>query len=151
RGGTLNGFKIRELFVKPHAHDQKFFYGVNFEFSVNYGFWEDRHITSEIRPIVGVHLGKWDLIYNPIMDTDYTGRFGGLHFNPSGRVAYNLNEKWAVAAEEYAGFGTFHTFLPANDQFHEVWAVVDHTSKWVNIETGIGVGVTSGADKLTLK
>ena len=151
RGGTLNGFKIRELFVKPHAHDQKFFYGVNFEFSVNYGYWEDRHITSEIRPIVGVHVGKWDLIYNPIMDTDYTGGFGGLQFNPSGRVAYNLNEKWAVAAEEYAGFGTFHDILPGNDQFHEVWAVVDHTSRWINIETGIGVGVTSGADKLTLK
>jgi hypothetical protein len=35
RGGSLNGFKIRELFVRPHAHDHKFFYGVNFEFGVN--------------------------------------------------------------------------------------------------------------------
>ena len=33
-GATLNGFKVRELFVKPHAEDSKFFYGVNFEFSV---------------------------------------------------------------------------------------------------------------------
>lgn len=56
RGGTLNGFKIRELFVRPHAHDHKFFYGVNFEFSVNYLYWESRRITSEVRPILGVHL-----------------------------------------------------------------------------------------------
>jgi hypothetical protein len=34
-GMTYNGFKLRELFVKPHAADQTFFYGVNFEFSVN--------------------------------------------------------------------------------------------------------------------
>jgi hypothetical protein len=151
RGGTINGFKIRELFVRPHAHDHTFFYGVNFEFSVNYTYWEPRHITSEVRPIVGVHLHKVDLIYNPIMDTDYTGGFGGLEYVPAGRVAYNFNDKWAAAVEEYADFGSFHSFLPARDQFQEVWAVADHNTKWLNIETGIGFGVTHGADRVTLK
>src|SRR5271156_4002875 len=28
RGGSLNGFKIRELFVRPNAHAHTFFYGV---------------------------------------------------------------------------------------------------------------------------
>jgi hypothetical protein len=151
RGGSLNGFKIRELFVRPDAHQHEFFYGVNFEFSVNYTYWEPRHITSEIRPIIGTHLGKFDLIYNPIMDTEYRGGFGGLEFVPAGRIAYNLNDKWAVAAEEYDDFGTFHDVVKANEQFHEVWAVMDHNSKIVNIEAGVGVGVTDGADKLTLK
>ena len=31
RGATINGFKIRELFVRPHAHENMFFYGVNFD------------------------------------------------------------------------------------------------------------------------
>ena len=73
RGGSINGFKLRELFVRPHAKDDTFFYGVNFELSVNYLYWEPRHITSEIRPIVGLHLHPIDLIFNPIVDTDYTG------------------------------------------------------------------------------
>src|SRR5579871_5581861 len=34
RGATINGFKLRELFVRPNAKDHTFFYGVNFEFSV---------------------------------------------------------------------------------------------------------------------
>jgi hypothetical protein len=151
RGGTINGFKIRELFVRPHADDHTFFYGVNFEFSVNYTYWESRHITSEVRPIVGVHLHPVDLIFNPIVDTDYTGGFGGLEFVPATRVAYNLNDKWAVALEEYADFGPLRKFNPARDQFHEVWAVLDHSSKFLSIETGVGVGVSHGADKLTLK
>jgi hypothetical protein len=151
RGGSLNGFKIRELFVRPHAHDHTFFYGVNFEFSVNYKYWESKRITSEVRPIVGLHLHPWDLIFNPIVDTDYTGGFGGLEFVPAERVAYNFNEKWAAALEEYEDDGPLHKFLPVRDQFHEVWAVMDHNSKWVNIETGIGFGVTHGADKVTLK
>ena len=29
QGATYNGFKIRELFVKPHADEQRFFYGLN--------------------------------------------------------------------------------------------------------------------------
>lgn len=151
RGGSLNGFKIRELFVRPHAHDHKFFYGVNFEFSVNYSYWESKRITSEVRPIVGLHLHQWDLIYNPIMDTNYTGGFKNLEFVPAGRVAYNFNDKWAVAAEEYSDFGQLDHFYSTHNQFQEVWAVMDHNSHWVNIETGVGVGVTAGADRLTFK
>ena len=151
RGGSLDGFKIRELFVRPHAKDHKFFYGVNFEFSVNYKYWESRKFTSEVRPIIGLHLHPWDLIFNPIVDTNYTGGFKNLEFVPAARVAYNLNDKWAVAAEEYADFGPLRHFDSAHNQFHEVWAVMDHNTKYVNIETGVGIGVTSGADKLTFK
>lgn len=151
RGGSLNGFKIRELFVKPHAHDQKFFYGVNFEFSVNYSYWESRRITSEVRPIVGWHLHPVDIIINPIVDTDYRGGFGGLEFVPAARIAYNFNDKWALSAEEYDDDGPLRQLLPTGEQFHEVWATVDRGSKVLAIETGIGFGVTPGADKLTFK
>src|SRR5579872_7243737 len=65
QGPAINGFKIRELFVRPNAHERKVFYGLNFEFSVNARYWESKRITSELRPIFGVHLHRWDLIYNP--------------------------------------------------------------------------------------
>ena len=150
-GATINGFKIRELFVRPHAHDHKFFYGLNFEFSVNALYWEERRITSEFRPIIGFHLGRWDLIYNPIMDTDYTGGLKGLEYNPAGRAAYNLNNRWAVALEQYDGFGRLRAFVPHQQQFHETWATVDWKSNFVNVETGVGVGWSGGADRMTLK
>ena len=151
RGATVDGFKLRELFVRPHADQHKLFYGVNFEFSVNHTYWEARRITSEVRPIVGVHLKPWDLIFNPIVDTDWTGGFGNLEFVPATRVAYNFNDKWAAAVEEYSDFGPLRQFYAPHDQFQEVWAVMDHNSKIVNIEAGVGVGVTAGADRLTFK
>lgn len=151
QGATINGFKIRELFVRPHAHDHKFFYGLNFEFSVNALYWESRRITSELRPIVGFHIKRWDLIYNPIMDTDYTGGIKGMEFNPGGRIAYNFGKKWAVAAEQYDGFGQLRSFVPESQQFHETWAVVDRNGGFVNIETGVGVGWSGGSDRLTFK
>ena len=149
--GTLNGFKIRELFVRPHADDHTFFYGVNFEFSVNYHYWEQRQITSEVRPIIGLHLKPVDIIVNPIMDTDWAGGFGNLEFVPATRVAYNLNDAWAVAAETYSDFGTFHHMVDAHDQFQEAWATIDHKGKVISIETGVGLGLTASSDKLTFK
>lgn len=150
-GATINGFKIRELFVRPHARDHKFFYGVNFELSVNALYWEPKRVSSEIRPILGMHLGRWDLIYNPILDTDYTGGVGGLQLNPGGRVAYHLSDAWTVALEQYDGYGSLDDFAPPSQQFHETWAVVDRTTKFISVETGVGVGWGAGSDRLTLK
>ena len=42
--GTIDGFKLRALFAVPHADDRKFFYGANFEFSINSKQW-DRNAT----------------------------------------------------------------------------------------------------------
>ena len=60
-------------------------------------------------------------------------------------------EQYALALEEYADCGPLRQFLPGDEQFHEVWATVDRSSKVLSIETGVGVGVTAGADKLTFK
>ncbi len=151
RDGSIDGVKIRELFVRPDALDRKVFWGANFEFSFNYHYWESRTYSAEIRPIIGAHVGKWELIYNPIADTDYTGGLGGLEFNPAGRVGYNINENWTVAAEEYDGFGRFSHFDRLHDQFHEVWGVFDHNGRTWNVEAGAGLGLTAGSDRWTLK
>ena len=65
----INGFKLRALFVDPHAGEKRFFYGVNFEFSFNSHNWDPHTYTSEISAgVVGWRLGKVDVILNPILD-----------------------------------------------------------------------------------
>ena len=151
RGATINGGKIRLLFVRPHAADRKFFYGANFEFSYNSRHWDSNRFTSEIRPIIGWHLHPWDIIINPILDNSWTGGFKSLDFAPESRLAYNLSPKWALAAEEYDDVGPLRQFYSASNQSHQLYAVFDHTSEIVNVEAGIGFGMTSGSDKITLK
>ncbi len=149
-GVTINGSKIRLLFVSPHADERRFLYGANFEFSYNAARWDARRYTSEIRPIFGWHLHPWDFIFNPILDNSWAGGVGGLDFNPAARVAYNVNARWAVAAEQYSGFGELRGFLPARQQVHQLWAVLDHYAT-INIEGGIGFGLTPASDRITLK
>lgn len=151
RGATINGGKIRLLFTKPHAAEHKFFCAMNFEFSYNAKHWDPRRFTSEIRPIIGFHLHPIDIIVNPILDNSYIGGFKSLDFAPAIRIAYNASSKWALAVEEYADLGPLRHFSSASQQSHQIYAVVDHPGKYVNIEAGIGFGLTSVSDKVTLK
>jgi len=146
----LDGFKLRLLFAVPHADDRRFFYGVNFEFSYNARHWDPTRITSEIRPIIGWHLAPVDVIVNPIFDTEYDG-LRNLEFVPATRVAYNVSRAWAVAVEEYDDFGPVHQFVSASQQAHQLFAVVDHSGKRLDMEAGVGFGLTTASDKLTLK
>jgi len=151
RGGAINGGKLRLLFVEPHAANRRFIYAVNFEFSYNAAYWEPRRYTSEIRPILGVRLRQWDLIANPILDNSYVGGLGGLDFAPAARIAYNFTPKFALAVEDYSDAGELRGFAPTDRQSHEVWGVLDKSTKFADIETGIGFGLTPGSDRITLK
>jgi len=53
--------------------------------------------------------------------------------------------------EEFDGFGSFNEFAPLNQQFHEVWGMLDHNSPDLQTEVGVGFGMTAGSDLLTLK
>ncbi len=81
----------------------------------------------------------------------FAGRSSGLAPLAALAQTEEIQDRWALAAEEYADFGPLRQFYRASDQSHQVWAVVNHHIKLVVIETGVGVRVTSGADKLTFK
>lgn len=147
---TYDGFKVRALFVKPDAADQRFFYGVNIEFSRNSAHWNQNPNTQEIRPIIGWHLGAFDLIFNPILENSYQG-FSRLDFAPATRMAYNVSKTWAIAAEEYDDFGPLRGFYPASQQQHQLFGVFDYSGKLWMIEAGAGVGLTNATNRLELK
>jgi hypothetical protein len=134
--------KLRALFVLPDAHDHTFFYGINFELSYNAPHWEPTRFSGEIRPILGWHLSAWDLILNPILDTDFTGGVGNLDFAPAVRAAYNMNKKLAFALEAYAEFGPLAHFLPSSQQTQTLFAVVDYGGSSNGVEFGVGKGLT---------
>jgi hypothetical protein len=145
----VNGFKLRALFVRPHAAQQTFFYGINFEFSYNAPHWDPHRYTSEIRPIVGWHVGRIDLIVNPILDNDWEG-FGRLDFAPSTRLAFHASRKWAVAAEEYDDFGPLDHFYTGQAQSHQLFGVIDYNGQ-VAVEAGLGFGLTAASDHRIVK
>jgi hypothetical protein len=138
----LDGMKLRLLFAVPRADERRFFFGVNFELSYNAAHWDAQRVTSEIRPIIGWHIQPVDIIVNPIVDFSYEGS-DNLIFAPASRLAYNLSPAWALAAEAYDDFGG----QPA----HQLYGVVDHSDRILDLEAGVGFGLTDASDKLTFK
>lgn len=152
RDGVLefDSVKLRALFVAPDAQGRTFFYGMNFELSYNEPHWEQRRFSGEIRPILGVRLGAYDLIVNPILDTGFDG-MSRLDFAPAIRVDYNFSSKWAIAVEHYADFGELRNLLPLPSQQHALFAVIDYNTEPMSIEFGVGRGLTDASDRLVVK
>jgi hypothetical protein len=150
-GGLLyNGFKLRTLFVTPDAAKHDFFYGVNFEFSFNTAHWDPHTYSAEIRPIIGRHVGDFDFIFNPIVDTSWNG-VSKLEFVPETRVAKALSDKYKLAIEEYDDFGAISHFLSSSKQSHQLFGVLDINTSVVEIELGVGAGLTTASDHRVIK
>jgi hypothetical protein len=151
QGLQFDGFKLRALFVQPGNDDKDFYYGVNFEFSWNEPQWDGQTNTGEIRPIIGWRFGDgWSFTLNPILDNSYKG-FNRLTFAPSMRLDKQIDEKWTVAVESYSEFGELRSFLPADQQSHQLWLVGDYSGDPVSVEFGAGFGLTPASDQLAVK
>jgi hypothetical protein len=148
----LDGFKLRSLFVIPHAAERSFFYGVNFEFSFNTRHWDQDKYTQEIRPIVGWRVSRWDFIVNPILDNSWKG-LSRLDFAPESRIDYNItsNKIWQIGVEEYDDFGRLQDFGESVARTHQIFGVVDFNGQPINVEFGAGVGLNRYTDGVVLK
>jgi hypothetical protein len=145
-----NAAKIRQLFVIPNAAEREFFYGVNFEFSYAMPQFSETRWNMEIRPIVGWRKGDYEFIINPIVDLGF-GQNGGAEFVPAARFARKLGENLAVGVEYYTDLGPLQSWLPFNEQQHNVYAVVDFKIGRFDVNAGVGYGLTPGSDRLMYK
>jgi len=71
--------------------------------------------------------------------------------SPTAAPACEISGAWALAVEEYDDFGPLHELYAGNQQAHQLYGVVDHTTKALDVEAGIGFGLTSASDRITLK
>ena len=151
--GTLlpGGFKVRQLFVSPHAEDRKFFYGLNMELSYQSSRFSQSAIGLDLRPIIGVRDLGWEFIFNPIFDATF-GPNGTTAFAPAARLARNIGggDVW-LGVEYYADYGALGTFVPADQQQHTLFGVVDFKVFGVDVNLGAGFGLTGGSDTFVTK
>ncbi|MGO9005046.1 MAG: hypothetical protein ACLQIQ_21700 [Beijerinckiaceae bacterium] len=145
-----DGFKIRNLFVSPDAAKRDFFYGVNFEWSYATPAFSQTRVGLEVRPIIGVRNQDWEFIVNPIVDFSI-GKYGEADFSPAARLARKLGEDFFVGAEYYSYLGKIGDFSPLSEQQHYLFGVVDFKVGVVDVDFGVGYGLTQGSDRLVAK
>jgi hypothetical protein len=145
-----DSFKLRTLFVTPHAEQRDFFYGVNFEFSNTTPKFAQTRFAMEIRPIIGIRNADYELIVNPIVDIGF-GKFGEADFAPAARLARKLGPDLFVGLEYYADFGKIGDFAKLADQQHTLFAVTDFKLGVFDVNLGVGYGLTPASDRFVVK
>lgn len=145
-----DAFKVRTLFVSPNAENRDFFYGVNFEVSNTTPKFAQTRFTLEVRPILGVRSKDWEFIVNPILDAGF-GKFGELDFAPATRVARKLGPDTYLGLEYYADFGQIGSLPKLADQQHTLFLVTDFKLGVVDVNFGVGYGLTSSSDRWVVK
>jgi hypothetical protein len=145
-----NAVKLRTLFVVPDAAKKDFFYGLNFEYDFPTPPFDQSRFAMEIRPIIGWRNPQWEFIVNPIFDIDF-GQFGNVDFVPAARLAKNLGDDFFLGVEYYTDLGAPGNFLPFQQQQHQVFGVVDFKVADIDVDFGVGYGLTSGSDRLVAK
>ena len=145
-----DAFKVRTLFVSPNADKRDFFYGINFELSNTTPKFAQTRFTLEIRPIIGVRNADWEFIVNPILDAGF-GKLGELDFAPATRVARKLGPDTYLGLEYYADFGQVGSLPRLADQQHTLFLVTDFKLGVVDVNFGVGYGLTSSSDRWVVK
>jgi hypothetical protein len=145
-----DAFKLRTLFVSPHAEQRDFFYGVNFEFSNETPPFAQTRFAMEIRPIIGVRNATYEFIVNPIVDIGF-GKYGEADFAPAARLARKFGPDLYAGFEYYADFGKIGDFLPFEQQQHTLFAVTDFKLGVLDVNFGVGYGLTPASDRWVIK
>jgi hypothetical protein len=145
-----NWFKLRTLFVTPDAPKKNFFYGINFEYDYTAPRFSQTLFAMEIRPIIGWRNPQWEFIVNPIVDLGF-GRFGDIDFVPAARLARTFSKDFALGLEYYTDLGRPGSFFPFEQQSHQLFGVVDFKVGDVDVDFGLGYGLTSGSDRFIAK
>jgi hypothetical protein len=145
-----DAFKLRTLFVSPHADQRDFFYGVNFEFSNETPPFAQTRFAMEIRPIIGLRNAEYELIVNPIVDIGF-GKYGEADFAPAVRLARKFGPDLYAGFEYYSDFGKIGDFSRLAEQQHTLFAVTDFKAGIFDVNFGVGYGLTSSSDRWVVK
>ena len=149
---TVDGAKARIKYIAPHAPEQSFYYGVNFEIGHVDHRLDENPWNAELKGITGWRKGPWDLAFNVNIDFAVSGPDKGpatIQF--ATKASYKVTDKLALGLESYDGAGTFHNFGHFADAGHSIYATADTSIGPWDINFGVGRGYSGEPDKWVVK
>ena len=148
------GPRVRLKYIpKRGTPDSPWFYGINFELSHVKAEFEETQDFLEVRPIMGWRAEGWLIAFNPVFGQALRPgeRQGGPDFSPSVKVAKEWLPGISPGFEYYADMGKFGDLGRYSSQSHTLFAAIDVDRAPFVFNFGIGRGLTSEADRWTVK
>ena len=148
----LDGAKIRLKFI-PSLGDDPYFGGVNWELGCVAKRLEESRWNMELRPILGFRQSPWLISFNPILGWALSGDEGSgwPTLEPALKVQFDIASGIGIGFEYYANLGRLDQIQPLHEEEHTIYAAVDLKKGLLDLNLGLGYGLTESVDKWTVK
>lgn len=150
-GTHFDGTKLRVKFVAPHDPERGPFWGVNLEVGDTSRRVSETPWNSELKGIAGWRSGAWLIAVNPNIDWSLSAHGGPATLEVDLKVARSVSPATQVGIETYNEFGPLDAMQPLNRNSKTLYVVVDHDFGRVDLNAGVGRGITTDADRWVLK
>jgi hypothetical protein len=145
----IAGFKLRSKLVTPPRWRPRWRLGCNLELSWVRAAYEAGQWGAEIRPIVAWEDSRWLFAANPIVEVSLAGAAPALA--PALMALFKVGPVVELGVEYYGDIGPVTSPLPGRDQEHYLFEVVNILTSHLDINAGLGEGLTAGSNALVAK
>jgi hypothetical protein len=145
----IAGVKLRSKLVTPPDWRPRWRLGCNVELSWLRATYEAAQWGAEVRPIVAWEDAHWHFAANPIVEVSLTG--GAPALAPALMALFKLGPVLTLGVEYYGDIGPATSPLPGRDQEHYLFEVVNILTGDLDINAGIGEGLTARSNTLVAK
>jgi len=149
---NFGGYKLRSKLVVPHERTGRFTLGLNFEVGRGVAVLGSDSWDTEVRPIISWWRGRWFVAVNPIIGWALTGDTAAAPaLEPCAKVRFDAGHQVGVGVEYYAGLGRLGSMPSFAEQQHVAYLVGDLLDGPVELNIGIGRGLSAATDAWTVK
>ena len=147
----VDGAKLRVKFVAPHDESRGVFWGVNVELGRSDRAVAVQPWNYEVKGIWGDRIGRWLVAFNVNGDASLSPHGGPATLEIDGKLAYGISRETQLGLETYSELGALRSPGGLSGRSEMLYAAVDSTVKGVDVNAGIGRGLTTASDGWVLK
>jgi hypothetical protein len=148
----FGGYKLRSKLVVPRERTGRFTIGLNMEVGRGVAVLGSKQWDSEVRPILSWWGRRWFAAINPILGWSLTGdRSAAPELEPCAKLRFDAGHQIGLGLEYYAGLGRIDAIPAFSRQQHVLYLVGDLLDGPIELNVGLGRGLTDATDAWTVK
>jgi hypothetical protein len=149
---NFGGWKLRSKFIVPQRLTGTLVLGLNMEVGRGVAVLGSDDYDTEFRPIIAYARGRLFVAVNPIIGWALSGEtHAAPDLEPCAKVRVDTRPGFGAGVEYYAGLGRLDDILPGRLQEHFLYAVGDMLGGPIELNFGVGRGLTEASNAWTIK
>jgi hypothetical protein len=151
-GPNYDGQKLRFKYIAPHEEQSGSFWGLNLEIGKTHHRVSEVPWNAQLKGIYGYRSGPWTVGFNSNLDWSLSGSPNSpVALELDTKVAYRTRQGYQLGFESYNEIGPLRQLGRLNTFSQTLYAVLDTQIGKVDLNAGIGRGLTTASDRWVLK